>query len=177
MGNGFKQGERVSVPLHGQGVVQSVEHVHLPGGGEETCYVIVLRGRKGGRLVIPERRAADYGLRRPMSAEEAEGVMAVLAEPVGAEFEAEQPSQPDLYRELKEELRNGRAESLARVVRGLYIYSLSNAITDVHLKELERHSWSELVDELAEAETSTKVTAQKNIRSTLKAATPKEFLR
>ncbi|MFQ5893494.1 MAG: hypothetical protein ACE5H5_04195, partial [Nitrospinota bacterium] len=175
----FQPGERLIVPLHGRGVVQAVERTALPGGGEETCYVIALEGRRGGRVVIPASRAVEHGLRRPMSPEEVEGVMAVLAEPLPEEPEEEEeyPTQTAFYRVLKEELRTGRSEALARVVRQVYVFSLTNAITDVHLKELENYAWSGLVDELAVAEATTKATALRTIRSTLKRATPKELLR
>lgn len=177
MGNAFQQGERVIVPLHGRGVVQAVQHLALPGGGEETCYVVALEGRRGGRVVIPASRVAEYGLRPPMTSEEVEGVLSVLSEPMREETEADQPSQPDLYKDLKDELRTGRAEALARVVRRLYIFSLTTAITDIHLRELDRYASSELVDELAVAESSTKATAQRSIRSALRGATPHELLR
>ncbi len=177
MGSAFQQGERVIVPLHGRGVVRAVQHLPLPDGGEETCYVVDLEGRRGGRVVIPASRVAEHGLRPPMTSGEVESVLAVLSEPMREETEAEQPSQPDLYKGLKVDLRAGSAESLARVVRRLYIFSLTAAITDVHLRELERYAWSELVDELAQAELSTKTVAQRSIRSALRKATPQEMLR
>lgn len=177
MGAPFKPGDPVTVPLHGCGVVQAVERRALPDGVEETCYIIALEGKKGGRVVIPASRVAEHGLRRPMSPEDVEGVMAVLAEPFEEEPEEDYPSQPDFYGMLKGELRTGRADALARVVRRVYLFSLSNAITDVHLKELDRYTMSELVEELANAETTTKATALRTIRSTLKGATPRDMLR
>ena len=173
----FQQGDRVAVPLHGRAVVKAVESMTLPGGGEEICYVIALEGRRGGRLVIPASRAAEYGLRRPMGTEDVEGVMEVLARPVEEHDDDEQMSQAEFYKALKEEIRAGSAHALASVVRRLYAYGLTSAITDVPLKELERHAWDELVSELADAEPTTKATALRNIRSTLKHATPKEMLR
>lgn len=177
MKNPFKVGDRLTVPLHGRGVVQAVERQSLHGGGEETCYVIALEGRRGGRVVIPASRAAEHGLRLPLSPDEVEGVLEVLAEPLQEEEEQDHPSQTAFYQDLKGELRTGRPEALARVVRRVYVFSLSNAITDVHLKELDRYAWSELIDELADAEATTKATTQRKIRSTLKRATPREMLR
>ncbi len=173
----FKVGDRLIVPLHGRGVVQAVERQSLHGGGEETCFVIALEGRRGGRVVIPASRAAEHGLRRPISPDEVEGVMEVLAEPLDEEEEQDHTSQTAFYQELKEELRTGKPEALARVVRRVYAFSLSNAITDVHLKGLDRYAWSELIDELADAEATTKATTQRVIRSTLKRATPRDMLR
>ena len=177
MARAFEQGEQVIVPLQGRGVVTSVEKLTLPGGGQETCYVVALEGRKGGRVVIPASRLSDYGLRQPMSGEEAQEAMSELNLPMKEEAEADQPSQTDLYRSLKDDLRTGQARSLARVVRRLYIFGLNNAVTDVHLKELERHAWGELINELAEAERATKANVQRTVRSALKSATPQEFLR
>lgn len=177
MSTSFKQGERVIVPLHGRGVVQSVERLNFPSVGEETCYVVALESRRGGRVVIPASRVREHGLRLPMSSDEAKQVISILGEPLEEEAETDQPSQTDLYKELKNELRKGAVESLARVVRRLYLFSLISAITDLHLRELERYAWSQLVDELAEAEGSTKATAQRTIRSTLKGATPQTLLR
>jgi RNA polymerase-interacting CarD/CdnL/TRCF family regulator len=173
----FKQGERVIVPLHGSGVVQSVEKLSLPGGGKESCYVVALEGRRGGRVVIPKSGVKEYGLRRPMSSKQAKTATSILAESFSEEAEAEEPSQTDFYKELKDELRQGNVASLVRVVRRLYLFSLTKAITDLQLKELERYAWGQLVDELAEAEGSSKATTQRNIRSTLKSATPQALLR
>lgn len=103
--------------------------------------------------------------------------MEVLAEPLDEEEEQDHPSQTAFYQELKGDLRTGQSEALARVVRRVYAFGLSNAITDVHLKGLDRYTWSELIDELADAESTTKATVQRKIRSTLKRATPREMLR
>ncbi len=173
----FKVGDRLTVPLHGRGVVQAVERQSLHGGGEETCFVIAMDGRRGGRVVIPASRAAEHGLRRPISPDEVEGVMEVLAEPLDEEEEQDHTSQTAFYQELKEDLRTGQSEALARVVRRVYAFGLNNAITDVHLKDLDRYTWSALIDELADAEATTKATVQRKIRSTLKRATPKDMLR
>jgi RNA polymerase-interacting CarD/CdnL/TRCF family regulator len=174
----FKAGDRLVVPLHGRGVVQAVERTSLPDGAEESCYVIALEGRRGGKVVIPATRAVEHGLRRPMSSKEVEGVMEVLAEPLAEDQDEEDfPSQTVFYGELKEELRTGQSVALARVVRRVYTFSLTNAITDIHLKELDRYAMSELVDELADADETTKAATLRTIRSTLKRATPRDLLR
>ncbi len=178
MATSFKAGDRLVVPLHGRGVLQAVERTSLPDGGEESCYIIASEGRPGGKVVIPATRAAEHGLRRPMSSKEVEGVMEVLAEPLAEDQDEEDfSSQTAFYGELKEELRTGQSVALARVVRRVYVFSLTNAITDIHLKELDRYVMSELVDELADADETTKAATLRTIRSTLKRATPRDLLR
>ena len=113
-----------------------------------------------------------------MSSKEVEGVMEVLAEPLAEDQDEEDfSSQAACYGELKGELRTGQSVGLARVVRRVYAFSLTNAITDIHLKELDRYAMSELVDELADADETTKAATLRTIRSTLKRATPRELLR
>jgi RNA polymerase-interacting CarD/CdnL/TRCF family regulator len=177
MTGAFQPGERVSLPLHGRGTIKAVERRQLPGGGEETFYVIALEGKRAGQILIPASRAKEHGLRRPLAPEEVDAVLSILAEPLTEEETASVPDQTVFYQRLKEKLKTGETDALARVVRRLYAFRLMNAITDIHLRELERHVWDALVDELAEAQSTSKVKALQAVRSILTHATPKEFLR
>jgi CarD family transcriptional regulator len=111
----WKIGDKAVYPSHGVGQIKAVEANDLFGSGAQV-YVLELLDTSR-RILIPVQKADQVGLRKVVSGEAAEGVLAVLKEPPP-------PTKPMPWtkrqRALVEKLSSGSLFDVAEVLRELY---------------------------------------------------------
>ncbi len=109
----FQIGDRVCYPMHGVGVVESIEIQEVL--GEKTKYYMLrfVMGRM--TAMVPVDAAENVGLRAVISAEECSKVQAYLQE----EHIAESDNWNQRYRDNLEKLRQGEIYGVADVVKSL----------------------------------------------------------
>jgi CarD family transcriptional regulator len=141
----FKVGDIVSYPMHGVGVVESIEKREVR-GVEDTYYVLCFRA-DGLKVLLPLGRAEEAGLRHIISAEEAEEVIAFITE-----CEADEPcaNWNRRYRFNLDRLKANDTKSIARVVKSLSARSSDRGLSSGE-KTMLHNARNFLVDELAAA--------------------------
>jgi CarD family transcriptional regulator len=109
----YKVGDKVVHPYHGAGVIAAVERSDLL--DEFNQYYIIELAVQQMRLMVPVRTAQDIGLRMVSAPDSWPGILGILdgsAESLPDDFKLRQS-------QIHERLREGTAESLARIVRDM----------------------------------------------------------
>ena len=109
----YNVGDKVVHPAHGAGVIAAIEHRDVLDDFHR--YYIIELAAQPMRLMVPVRTAADVGLRPVVTPDRSTEVLAILseiAEPLPTDFKQRQVA-------LHQRIREGTAESLARVVRDM----------------------------------------------------------
>jgi CarD family transcriptional regulator len=104
-------GDQVVHPHHGMGVVTATDTVDL-GAGPVPYVTIAVDG--GLTVKVPVGSLAEVGIREPVTAERAEEILAVLAQPP-----AEDPGHALRRRRDSDKLGSGKLAECAEVVRDL----------------------------------------------------------
>jgi len=106
-------GDKILYPMHGAGVVETIEEKEIL--GELRKYYILKVSWGDMKMMIPVETSDEIGVRRIISADEITGVLSVLKE--------ESSSMPGnwnrRYRENMEKLKTGDILQVAEVVRNL----------------------------------------------------------
>lgn len=141
----FKVGDIVSYPMHGVGVVESIEKREVR--GVEGLYYVLCFRTDGLKVLLPLDRAKEAGLRHIISAEEAEEVLAFIAS-----CEADEPcaNWNRRYRFNLDRLKANDAKSIARVVKCLSARSTDKGLSSGE-KAMLHSARTFLVDELSAA--------------------------
>jgi len=109
----FKVGDKVVHPSHGAGVIAAMEQKDVL--DEFSRYYVIDLAAQQMRLMVPVRTADEIGLRSVASKKHTRDVIQILG--------GEADELPDDFKrrqaELHGRLREGSAESLARVVRDM----------------------------------------------------------
>jgi CarD family transcriptional regulator len=109
----FKKGETVIYPQHGACVVQGTKKMEF--FGEKQDYLILKTVINEMTLKVPISSTDDVGVRPPVSADELEDLVAVLAKP--------DPRVPSnwsrRFKNHQEKLKSGDVYQVAEVVRNL----------------------------------------------------------
>ena len=109
----FCVGDKIAHPMHGAGVIDSIEEKKM-NGCTRTYYILKMPA--GGMVVmIPTESSAQIGVRPIVCAEEADALMASIPQ-----IDAEMTSNWNRrYRENMQRLKSGDLLEVARVVKGL----------------------------------------------------------
>ena len=109
----FNIGDRVVYPMHGAGLVESIEDKQIL--GETRAYYIVRIKHGNMQVMVPVKGAEDIGLRFVVSKEELKPVYEVL----GAESTPMDENWNRRNRENMDKLKTGRLSEVAEVIRNL----------------------------------------------------------
>lgn len=120
---GFKVGDRVVYPHHGAAVIERKEKREMFG---ETVEYLVLRVTHGDlMLMVPVDKAEEVGIRPPVSRDEVEDILNVLAKK-----DARMPSNwSRRFKNHLEKLKSGDVYQVAEVVRNLSLRSRDNGLS------------------------------------------------
>ncbi|MGI6152185.1 MAG: CarD family transcriptional regulator [Christensenellales bacterium] len=141
----FKVGDIVSYPMHGVGVVESIEKREVR-GVEDMYYVLCFR-TDGLKVLLPLDRAVEAGLRHIISAQEAEEVIAFITQ---CEVDEQSSNWNRRYRFNLDRLKTNDVKSIAQVVKSLSARSSEKGLSSGE-KNMLNNARNFLVDELAAA--------------------------
>lgn len=112
----YQVGDKVVYPVHGAGVVEAIEQREV--GGRSRDYYILSLPFSGLKVAVPLEEAGRLGLRRLMSAGEADRVMQILE---GASQSSFAPPEKwnHRFRLLVDKIKNGDVCELAEIVHNL----------------------------------------------------------
>ena len=111
----FKIGDRIAHPMHGAGVIDSIEEKQINGTSRK---YYVLKMPAGGMVVmIPTESTTAIGIRPIVDFDEAETIINSISE-IDAEMTDNWNRR---YRENMERLKSGDLLEVARVIKGLSV--------------------------------------------------------
>ncbi len=111
----FKKGDKAVYPAHGVGEITDIQTRNV--GGRERAFYIMNVLENGMKIMVPVETAANAGLRRIITKQEASQVLDILkSEEVAVK------TQPwnRRYREYMEMLKSGSPLEVSKVLRDLY---------------------------------------------------------
>lgn len=138
----FKIGDMIAHPMHGAGVIDSIEEKKINGC---TRQYYIFKMPVGGMVVmIPMESCDAIGVRPILDADEAESLMETIPE-----IETDMtPNWNRRYRENMQKIKSGDLLEVARVVKGLMIRDTEKGLSTGERKML--HSAKQiLVSEIA----------------------------
>ena len=119
----FKKGETVIYPQHGACVVQGTKKMEF--FGEKQEYLILKTVINEMTLKVPIDKTDEVGVRPPVSADELEDLVAVLAKP--------DPRVPSnwsrRFKNHQEKLKSGDVYQVAEVVRNLALREVTKGLS------------------------------------------------
>lgn len=144
----FAVGEVAVHPAHGVGTVQGIEEKNL-GGTTSQVYVLQILG-SGLKVMVPKDAAGRVGLRRVMSADEADTILEVLRTQ-----EVAVTMQPwnRRFRAYTEMIASGSATEIAKVLRDMHRLKFDKELSFGERRLLDQAKGL-LVQELALAKAS-----------------------
>ncbi|MCL2816964.1 MAG: CarD family transcriptional regulator [Clostridiales bacterium] len=119
----FSIGDKVVYPVHGAGIVESIETRTIL--GEQKNYYVLRIRTNDMKLMVPVEAVSGVGMRSVIAAEAVEQVLCVLRE---AESEFCE-TWNKRYRNNMEKIRSGDICQVAEVVRGLTLRKLSKGLS------------------------------------------------
>ncbi|AVX21839.1 MULTISPECIES: CarD family transcriptional regulator [Carboxydocella] len=109
----FKVGDKVVYPMHGAGIIESIEEKEI--GGKKISYYVMHVPVGNMRVMVPVEKGRALGLREVVSRQTAAEIMDLLQEE-----EREPIGNWNLrYRQNMEKIKSGDARAVAEVVRSL----------------------------------------------------------
>lgn len=158
----FKVGDEVSYGLHGKCVITGIETKTLSSGEVSFYQVRQIKNpiiaksasatkpsRNEPSILIPVDTAASKGLRRPMTRDEAEAVLRLLAEP-DYHFELNQ-NWGTRQKTLEDAIRKEGAVGMAKVVGHLYVVARQDAVPPSEVQRFYDSTYRIFAREIAEA--------------------------
>lgn len=140
----FNVGDKIVYPMHGAGVIDSIEEKNIL-GENQFYYVIRMPGEV--KVMVPTDRAEQIGVRNVIGKEEAEKVISILGED---ETEMSQ-NWNKRYRDNMEKMKSGSVYEVADVVRNLSFKQKEKGLSTGEKKMLS-NAKQILVSELVLAE-------------------------
>lgn len=138
----FKIGDKVVYPHHGAGTIESIEEKQVL--EEKQTYYIVQLTQGQLTVMVPAGSISGVGVRNIISSQEAESVLAVLAD--------DQTTMPTdwnhRFKKNREKIKSGDAFEVAEVVRNLTIRDTEVGLSTGEKRMLNR-ARQILVSELA----------------------------
>lgn len=138
----FKNGETVVYPPCGVGKITAIEKKEIV-GQTIACYVITILG-KNLTVMIPVRNAAKVGLRRVITAKEAERVCAILQQ----EMDKMPAKWTKRYSFNREKIQTGSIYEIAKVLKNLTRLQKTNHLS-LHEKRILERTRDLIVGEIA----------------------------
>lgn len=113
----FGVGDKVIYPGHGVGEITKVVNKSI--GGQELSFLeIELQDGKGTKIMVPESRTKEVGLRHPLSQDLLSKVYEILRE---KDCKVEVTTWNRRYRDYSQKLRSGSLFDVAEVLRDLNV--------------------------------------------------------
>lgn len=111
----FNVGDKIVYPMHGAGVIESIEEREILGSSQR--YYVVRMPVGDMKVMIPIEHVGDIGIRRIISLQDVDKVLAIL----GDQGIQETTSWNKRYRENMVKIKSGNIYEVADVVRSLMI--------------------------------------------------------
>ncbi len=128
----FKVGDRVVYPHHGAAVIEKKEKRTV--FGEEKEYFVLRMAHGDMILAVPIDKAEDVGMRPPISEEDVEDVLRLLAK-----RDVREPSNwSRRFKNHQEKLKSGDVYQVAEVVRNLALREAARGLSAGEKSMLER---------------------------------------
>ena len=138
----FKVGDRVVYPHHGAAVIKKKESREV--SGEKVDYFVLHMAHGDLTLSVPVNKAEDVGMRPPISEEDVEDVLRLLAK-----RDVREPSNwSRRFKNHQEKLKSGDVYQVAEVVRNLALRDVSKGLSAGE-KSMLNKARSVLVSELS----------------------------
>ena len=119
----YKTGDKILYPMHGAGVIKSIEEREILGEIKEYYLLNVPCGDM--EVMIPVDNCEDSGVRHLVSGEELEEAISVL----GLESSEMSGNWNKRYRENMEKIKSGEVKSVAEIVRNLTRINRENKLS------------------------------------------------
>ena len=127
----FNIGDKVVYPMHGAGVIESIEEKEI--SGERLSYYIIKLPMGDMKAMVPLNKVDEVGLRQVIDGEEVLKVLEVL--------KSETSNMPNnwnhRYRANMEKIKSGSIFEVAEVVRNLSIRERENGLSTGEKKMFE----------------------------------------
>ena len=145
----FNIGDKVVYPMHGAGVIESIEEREIL--GEKQKYYIMKMPVGDIQVMVPTASAEKVGLREVIQCEDADRVLNVLS----SEQTAMNTNWNKRYRENMDRIKNGKILEVAEVVKNLAHKSSDKGLSAGE-KKLYNNAKQILISELVLANQGTK---------------------
>jgi len=145
----FNIGDKVVYPMHGAGVIESIEEREIL--GQKQKYYIMKMPVGDIQVMVPTESAEKVGLREVIHCEDADKVLGVLS----SEQTAMNTNWNKRYRENMDRIKNGKILEVAEVVKNLAHKSIDKGLSAGE-KKLYNNAKQILISELVLANQGTK---------------------
>jgi len=145
----FNIGDKVVYPMHGAGVIESIEEREIL--GQKQKYYIMKMPVGDIQVMVPTESAEKVGLREVIHCEDADRVLNVLS----SEQTAMNTNWNKRYRENMDRIKNGKILEVAEVVKNLAHKSSEKGLSAGE-KKLYNNAKQILISELVLANQGTK---------------------
>ena len=145
----FNIGDKVVYPMHGAGVIESIEEKEIL--GQKQKYYIMKMPVGDIQVMVPTDSAEKVGLREVIRCEDADRVLNVLS----SEQTVMNANWNKRYRENMDRIKNGKILEVAEVVKNLAHKSSEKGLSAGE-KKLYNNAKQILISELVLAEQGTK---------------------
>ena len=145
----FNIGDKVVYPMHGAGVIESIEEKEIL--GQKQKYYIMKMPVGDVQVMVPTASAEKVGLREVIHCEDADKVLGVLS----SEQTAMNTNWNKRYRENMDRIKNGKILEVAEVVKNLAHKSNDKGLSAGE-KKLYNNAKQILISELVLANQGTK---------------------
>ncbi len=156
----FKVGDKIVYPMHGAGVIESIEEKDIL--GERQKYYVMRMPVGDIRVMVPTKNAEMIGVRDVIGNETAKGVLEVL----GSNTTDMSNNWNKRYRDNMEKMKSGDIYEIADVVRNLSFKQKEKGLATGEKKMLN-NAKQILISELVLAEAMDKDQVEKTINSKL----------
>ena len=158
----FNIGDKVVYPMHGAGVIESIEEREIL--GEKQKYYIMKMPIGDIQVMVPTNNAKEVGMREVITCKDADRVLSVLS---GEQSEMNS-NWNKRYRENMDKIKSGNIFEVAEVVKNLS-YKNNDKGLSAGEKKLYNNAKQILISELVLAEQGSKTEVEEMIESKLKA--------
>jgi CarD family transcriptional regulator len=142
--SGYKLGDKVVYPLHGVGIISSIEDKEVL--GEVRSYYIIKLSISDMTVMIPTDKSEELGLRMIVSDRDANKALKV----VGGEMTEMDEDWKSRYQQNFEKIKSGSILNVAEVVRNLFHRNKVKELSIME-KRLYENAYRLLVDEISYA--------------------------
>jgi CarD family transcriptional regulator len=142
--SGYKLGDKVVYPLHGVGIISSIEDREVL--GEVRSYYIIKLSISDMTVMIPTDKSDELGLRMIVSDRDANKALKV----VGGEMTEMDEDWKSRYQQNFEKIKSGSIINVAEVVRNLFHRNKVKELSIME-KKLYENAYRLLVDEISYA--------------------------
>jgi len=138
----YSQGDKVVYPLHGVGVINSIEDKTVL--GERRSYYVIKLAISDMTVMIPVNKSEDLGLRLIVSDRDVNKALKII----GGETTAMEEDWKSRYQQNFEKIKSGSILNVAEVVRNLFHRNKVKELSIME-KKLYENAYRLLVDEIS----------------------------